>query len=63
MGVPRYVDAVSALIYSRLREELFILSVKLGFNFAALGTIVNGCEDFAFWKVGVFDELFSVAIH
>jgi len=63
MAVPRYVDALSALIYSRLREELFILSLKLGFNFAALGTIVNGCEDFAIRSVGIFDELFSVAIH
>jgi hypothetical protein len=63
MAAPRYVDAVSALIYSRKREELFILSLKLGFDFAALGTIVNGCEDFAFRNVRIFDELFRVTIH
>src|SRR5438093_11898643 len=63
MATPRYLDATSPSIHSQRAEELLILSLKLGFNFAALGTIVNGCDDFAFGNVRVLDRLFRMPVH
>ena len=37
--------------------------LDLGFNLAAAGTIVNGCDSFAFGSMSILDGLFRVLIH
>ena len=45
-------------------ERLQIVGrLGFGFNFAAPGTIVDGCDDFALWSVGIFDGFFGVPVH
>ena len=39
------------------------MPLELGFDFSALGAIVNGCDDFAFGNVRNMDEFFGVSVH
>src|SRR5438477_10307603 len=60
---PRSSRRIHNFVHSRECTKLWILRLDRGFNLAAPGTIVNGCDSFAFGSMRILDGFFRVLIH